>query len=294
MSGADNFLSALSTTQKAINSAQSVTNSVSRVASTSTRVLNTGDKLIGKYAGTSTASRTATAASAQAASNGEIDGGLIAPEGTCIILPPQVTGNGKARYLGKDAYQTIVDMINGKETLANALVLDDNMQLSSKVYDVTSSGVFLKGTQTPVDVKYENNKPVGVYLSEREYEACVKGITSTDQNTQKFTTSSELGKAEDVDNRAWYLRWLKEIIIGTTIVLGGGLIFWLVNRQRKKTKKANNQVNDLTQQTGVLTDKIADLQKQNTLADNATKVNDAVIDAATTFMQVNNNANGLG
>ncbi len=294
MDGLDSFISGLTDTQRAINRTQSAANKISRVASTSEKVLNTGSNLTGRFTGMSTTSGAATAAPAQAAANGEIDGGLIAPEGTCIILPPQVTKNGQARYLGKDAYQTVVDMINGKETLANALVLDDNMNLSSKVYDVTSSGVFLKGTKTPVNVKYENNKPVGVYLTEREYESCVKGITSTDQNTQKFTTSSELGKAEDVDNRAWYLRWLNEIIIGTTIVLGGGLIFWLVNRQRKKTKKANNQVNDLTQQTGVLTDKIADLQKQNTLADNATKVNDAIMDAASGFLQINNNANGLG
>ena len=294
MSGLDSFISGLKDTQSAINRTQTVANSVSRVASTGTRVLNTGSNLAGKITGAQTTSGNAAASQAQAAADGEINGGLIAPEGTCVILPPQVTGNGQARYLGKDAYQTLVDMINGKETLANALVLDDNMNLSSKVYDVTSSGVFLKGTKTPVNVKYENNKPVGVYLSEREYEACVKGITSTDQNTQKFTTSSELGKAEDVDNRAWYIRWLNEIIIGTTVVLGGGLVFWLVNRQKHKTKKANNQVNDLTQQTSVLTEKVADLQKQNTLADNATKVNTDSQEASSAFMQINNKGNSLG
>ena len=294
MSGVDSFISGLKDTQNAINRTQTVTNRVSRIASTGTKVLDTGSKLTGKVTGVQTTSGNAAASQAQVAAGGEINGGLIAPEGTCVILPPQVTGNGQARYLGKDAYQTLVDMINGKETLANALVLDDNMKLSSKVYDVTSSGVFLKGTQTPVNIKYENNKPVGVYLSEREYESCVKGITSTDQNTQKFTTSSELGKAEDVDNRAWYIRWLNEIIIGTTVVLGGGLVFWLVNRQKHKTKKANNQVNDLTQQVGVLTEKIDDLQKQNTLADNATKVNTDSQDASSAFMQINNKSNGLG
>ncbi len=294
MSGLDSFISGLKDTQSAINRTQTVANSVSRVASTGTRVLNTGSNLAGKITGAQTTSGNAATSQAQAAADGEINGGLIAPEGTCVILPPQVTGNGQARYLGKDAYQTLVDMINGKETLANALVLDDNMKLSSKVYDVTSSGVFLKGTKTPVNVKYENNKPVGVYLSEREYESCVKGITSTDQNTQKFTTSSELGKAEDVDNRAWYIRWLNEIIIGTTVVLGGGLVFWLVNRQKHKTKKANNQVNDLTQQTSVLTEKVADLQKQNTLADNATKVNTDSQEVSSAFMQINNKGNSLG
>ena len=294
MSGVDSFISGLKDTQNAINRTQTVTNRVSRIASTGTKVLDTGSKLTGKVTGVQTTSGNAAASQAQVAAGGEINGGLIAPEGTCVILPPQVTGNGQARYLGKDAYQTLVDMINGKETLANALVLDDNMKLSSKVYDVTSSGVFLKGTQTPVNIKYENNKPVGVYLSEREYESCVKGITSTDQNTQKFTTSSELGKAEDVDNRAWYIRWLNEIIIGTTVVLGGGLVFWLVNRQKHKTKKANNQVNDLTQQVGVLTEKIDDLQKQNTLADNATKVNTDSQDVSSAFMQINNKSNSLG
>ena len=294
MSGLDSFISGLADTQRAIKQTQTVANGMSRVASTSEKVLNTGSNLAGKITGAQPTSGNAAASQAQVAADGEINGGLIAPEGTCVILPPQVTGNGQARYLGKDAYQTLVDMINGKETLANALVLDDNMKLSSKVYDVTSSGVFLKGTQTPVNVKYENNKPVGVYLSEREYESCVKGITSTDQNTQKFTTSSELGKAEDVDNRAWYLRWLNEIIIGTTVVLGGGLIFWLVSRQKKKTKNANNQVNDLTQQTTLLTDKIADLQKQNTLADNATKVNTDSQNTSSAFMQVSNSGNSLG
>ncbi len=299
MSGLDNFINGLKDTQSAINRTQNVANRVSRVASTGTKIVNTGSNLAGRVTGVQTTSNGTTVAvqtQGGAGAADEVNGGLIAPEGTCIILPPQVTTGGKPRYIGKEAYQTIVDMINGKSTVGNAVVIGDDMKLSSKVYDITSSGVFLKGTNTPVDIQYNSDRKVaGVYLTEREYESCVKGITTTDQNTQKFTTSSELGTAEDEDVRPWYIRWLKEIIIGTTFVLGGGLMFWLVHRQKKKTKQANNQANDLKQQASTLTEQVNDLQKQNqnTLADNATKVNPDTLDPSASFVQVNT-GNSLG
>lgn len=291
MSGLDNFISGLQKTQSAINSGTRAVNTVSNTASAGMRLVNKTSGVANK--GVSLVQGTPVAVNAS--TGGDVNGGLIAPEGTCIILPAAVTNSGKPRYLGKEAYQTIVDMINGKETLGNVVVLGSDMKPSTKVYDVTSSGVFLKGTNVPVDIKYNsNNQIAGIYLTEREYESCVKGITSTDQSVQKFTTSSELGQAEDEDLRPWYSRWLKEILIGATFLLGGGLIFWLVNRQKKKTKKANNQANDLKQQALTLTEQINDLQKQNTLADNATKVNTATLDTVTPFMQVNTNSNGLG
>lgn len=270
---------------------------VSNTVSLGSRTLKAGGSALNTLSGGALKEMTASQTpnqnvSARASANGTLPTNgkenLIAPEGTCIIIPAVVSMTGQPRYIGAEAYQTIVDMINGKPTLGNAVVVGDDGKPSSKVYDVRSDGVFLKGTQTKVDIKIDEGKGTvaGVLLNEREFESCVKGITSTDQNEPKFTTSSELGQAEDANLKSWWRRNLEWLIIGLGTVLGGAAIFLLIRHQKNKTKKTTNTANTLKSQADTLTNQINDLQKQkNTLANNAQSVPENLAD----FVQITQN-----
>lgn len=283
--------------QKTINTAQKTANAASNIVKKGTKLVNTAAKPFNTGNGkTAVSSMPAVRA---AGSTGE----QVAPEGTCIIIPASVSSTGQPRYIGAEAYNSIVGMINGQETLANVVVVGADQQPSSLVYDKTPQGTFLKGTNVPIEIQMEGDgKLKGVILSEKEYESCVKGIQSTDQNVKKFSTSSELGKAENANLQSWWKRNLEIIIPALIFIVGGGILYFICRKQKKQTKSAQNQINTSTQTTEALKSEIKDLQQQNanssngsnngngnTLSDNSQSVSGDSSNSGdnSTFVQVN-------
>ena len=114
-----------------------------------------------------------TTASAQSSAS-------IIPSGTCIIIPAAYSLTGQDRFLGKGAYESLVNMMNGSGECNNVIVVDANGNPSPNVYDQTPNGLVLKGTQTPVKFNYEENNgvktPTAVALTETEFVAVANGI----------------------------------------------------------------------------------------------------------------------
>ncbi|MBQ3116903.1 MAG: hypothetical protein IJC11_01090 [Alphaproteobacteria bacterium] len=206
---------------------------------------------------------------------------IIAPEGTCVIIPKEVTANKQFRYLGRNAYESLVNMANLREGCDNVVVLDATGQPSAAVYDRTATGYVLKGTQIPVKIEVENGGYKGVALSETEFAVCVKAIQTQDPNQEKFKTTSEMGKAEDANAAGWFKRnweWLTGAIVTAAVAIGACFLF---KKQRKKTKDAQKKVSELKTQVTKLETDIAELSTEksgeSTLAQNGTLVKDTAV-----------------
>ena len=206
---------------------------------------------------------------------------MVAPEGTCVIIPAAVTANKQPRYLGRNAYESLVNMANMREGCDNVVVLDATGNPSAAVYDRTATGYVLKGTQIPVKIETENGRYKGVTLSETEFAVCVKAIQTQDPNQKKFETTSELGRAEDANVAGWLKRnweWLTGAIVATAIAIGACFLF---KKQRKKTKDAQKKVSELKTQVADLQTNITELSTEksgeSTLAQNGTLIKDTAI-----------------
>lgn len=210
---------------------------------------------------------------------------LPAPVDTCIMIEPYISSTGSVRYLGRNVYETIQNMIAGKETLGHAVVVDATGRPSAAVYDKIGDGYCLKGTNVPVKIKEENGKIQGVLLSEKEYSACVTSMQTTDQSLRKFTYDSRLGSSDDANVQSWFQRnwdWLLSVA-GALVAFGTS--FFLSRRSKKKEKRAQQNVQNLKAEVNVLTNQILDLtEKNNALASSSQQLGSQVPDNDGTFM----------
>ncbi len=222
-----------------------------------------------------------TTASAQSSAS-------IIPSGTCIIIPATYSLTGQDRFLGKGAYESLVNMMNGSGECNNVIVVDANGNPSPNVYDQTPNGLVLKGTQTPVKFNYEENNgvktPTAVALTETEFAAVANGMQKKGKG--KFKTSDQ-GEAEDADNRSWWARWWKVVVAVATVAIGGLATFLLVRKYNKDKKSAENTASTLSAQASDLQSQINDLSNGNTNTGSNDNTNDSTLAANGTIVNIN-------
>ncbi len=210
----------------------------------------------------------------------------IIPSGTCIIIPSTYSITGQDRFLGRGAYQSLVNMMNGSGECNNVIVVDANGNPSPNIYDQTAGGLVLKGTQTPVKFNYEEingvKTPAAVALSETEFQAVANGMQK--QGKDKFKTSDQ-GEAEDADNRSWWARWWQVAVATATVAIGGLITFLLIKKSRKKEKSAKNESSSLSTQAADLRNQIDDLSKP-TDSNTNTNSNDSTLASSGTVVTV--------
>lgn len=222
-----------------------------------------------------------TTASAQSSAS-------IIPSGTCIIIPAAYSLTGQDRFLGKGAYESLVNMMNGSGECNNVIVVDANGNPSPNVYDQTPNGLVLKGTQTPVKFNYEENNgvktPTAVALTETEFIAVANGMQKKGKG--KFKTSDQ-GEAEDADNRSWWARWWKVVVAVATVAIGGLATFLLVRKYNKDKKSAENTASTLSAQASDLQSQINDLSNGNANTGSSDNTNDSTLAANGTIVNIN-------
>lgn len=186
--------------------------------------------------------------------------GTLIPNGTCIIIPAEVSITQKPRYLGKHVYQSIVNLLNGNADCANVIIIGENGQPSPLIYDSTPNGLVLKGTNTPVPFNYDEingvKTPTAVVLTERELQAIAKGMQK--KGTGKFTTSDQ-GEAEDADNRPWYVRYWQLLVLAGVLAIAGITGFLMKKKYNKQEKDFKNQMTSLNEQKESLQTQIDEL-----------------------------------
>lgn len=247
----------------------STANTVSQTVGSVNRVVKAGNNLMGTTLGGGNASPmpkaagnpvTAGAGLAAPAAPGvtvpAATPGLTAPNGTCIILPSDISQTGQPRYLGKNAYQSLMNIMsqNPDGVCSDVVILDANNLPSALVYDQTADGkLLLKGTQIPVDIKKaDDGTYAAVPLSEKEFASVQEGMKT--QGPGKFNVSDK-GEAEDADSRSWFERnWAA--IVSSFAVICGALGAWLMIRKYKKSQK--NAKNT----TAALSSQVSSLEKQ--------------------------------
>lgn len=285
------FDSALGTAKKVGSSINNVSNTVNSVSSSVHRLSTAAKNAIPGSSNSQSAASVSNASPAPVAANGVGSGTaaggvpssatagatLSAPIGTCIILNSTVTSTGQPRYLGRNVYETISNMMQGKETTAHAVVVDDKGLPSAAIYEQKGDSFYLKGTNTPVKINIGSSGQIedAVLLNEKEYAACVKSMSTTDQKKRYFAELSELGNAEDANAHSWFSRnwdWLLTVI---ATVIAGVASFFVFRRSQKQEKAAKNTASELRTQVDTLNNQVAELtEKSNALASNSSLVPD--------------------
>lgn len=241
--------------------AKSVTSTMNRVTSAGSSALKLGDT-VGNLMGMTGTGQSVQNAPAGSGQPVQTQTASIIPSGTCIIIPAAYSITGQDRFLGRGAYQSLVNMMNGSGECNNVIIVDANGNPSPNIYDQTAAGLVLKGTQTPVKFNYEDingvKTPAAVALSETEFQAIAQGMQK--QGKDKFKTSDQ-GEAEDADNRSWWARWWQVVVATATIAIGGLITFLLVKKSRKKEKSAKNENSSLSAQATDLQNQIDDMSK---------------------------------
>ena len=268
------------------STANKATLTINKVRSTGKAAMKVGDLVTGGGSGNSASARQATGATTASAQ--VQSGASIIPSGTCIIIPAAYSLTGQDRFLGKGAYESIVNMMNGSGECNNVIVVDANGNPSPNVYDQTPNGLVLKGTQTPVKFNYEEKNgvktPTAVALTETEFTAVANGMQKKGQG--KFKTSDQ-GEAEDADNRSWWARWWKVVVAVATVAIGGLATFLFVRKYNKDKKSANNTASTLSAQASDLQNQINDLSNGNTNTGSNDNTNDSTLAANGTIVNVN-------
>lgn len=275
LSGLNNLTQSMNSTIKSTSGAIKSVSSAGRTAAKAVNLAERGAQYItGTPAVSQNPSRTQTptvTTGSQQVAHETYD----APEGTCIILPPQVTANGQPRYLGAKAYESIRNLMTGGDgPNNNVVVIGPDGQPSRNVYTYNPDGTLcVRGTQTPVDIKItDDGKLAGVILSEAEYFAAGRGIQIEQQNpeVQRIKERKELGQAEDANNAGWLARnwqWLIGAGLAVAAAVTGCL---LLRKQKKKTKTATNQASELKTEIASLNERVSELQSG--LASSGTQV----------------------
>ena len=266
---------------------------VSRASRTAGRAVDLAERGVQQITGTPAATQAPTQGGTRvvSASQGQTGNAVYeAPEGTCIILPPQVTANGQPRYLGAKAYESIKNLMTGGEgPNNNVFVYDANGKPSAQVYSIAPDGnLYIKGTQIPVVVPMtEDGHLTAIPLSEKEYISAKSGIQIEQQNPeiQRIKQNAELGKAEDANNASWLERnW--QWLVGAGIAVAAAITgYFLIRNQKKKTKSANNQASELRSEIASLGERVSELQAG--LAANGTQMDGSVNTGTTTAMMDN-------
>lgn len=265
------IFSAMKDVSRAASSTTSTLNQVSRTGKAITKVGTVATNAINPSVGTPIkTSQTAMTGTAPIAAS-------VIPNGTCIIIPAAYSLTGQDRFLGKGVYQSLVNLMNGSSDCNNVIIVDAYGNPSPMVYDQTPNGLFLKGTQTPVQFNYEEKNgvkaPAAIALTETEFQAVATGMQK--QGKDKFKTSDQ-GEAEDADNRSWWQRWW-QVVVATGIAVVGALATYLIVRKyRKKEKNAQNTSNELSVKVSDLQNQIHELSNTNT---GNTNTNDSILAA---------------
>ena len=266
---------------------------VSRASRTAGKAVDLAERGVQQFTGTPATTQAPAQGSAPAVSapQGQTGNAVYeAPEGTCIILPPQVTANGQPRYLGAKAYESIKNlMTGGNGPNNNVVVVGPDGKPSQNVYTYNPDGTLcVRGTQTPVDIQQTSDgKLAGVILSEKEYFSAGYGIQQEQQNpgAQQIKQNAELGKAEDANNASWWEKnW--QWLVGAGIAVAAAITgYFLIRNQKKKTKSANNQASELRSEIASLGERVSELQAG--LAANGTQMDGSVNTGTTTVMMDN-------
>lgn len=275
-----------------IKATRGAVNTVSRASRTAGKAVDLAERGVQQFTGTPAATQDPNQGRVQVASapQGQDCGICEAPEGTCIILPSQVTANGQPRYLGAKAYESIKNLMTGAAGPNNNVVVvgpDGNPSQSVYTYNLDGS-LCVRGTQTPVDIRQtDDGKYSGVVLSEKEYFSAGYGIQLEQQNpeAQRIKQNSELGKAEDANNASWLEKnwqWLVGAGIAVATAITG---YFLIRNQKKKTKSANNKASELRSEIASLGERVSELQAG--LAANGTQM-DASANTGTTTATMDN------
>ena len=266
---------------------------VSRASRTAGKAVDLAERGVQQFTGTPAATQDPSQGHVQIASapQGQTGNAVYeAPEGTCIILPPQVTANGQPRYLGAKAYESIKNLMTGDNgPNNNVVVVGPDGKPSQNVYTYNPDGTLcVRGTQTPVDIQQTSDgKLAGVILSEKEYFSAGYGIQQEQQNpgAQQIKQNAELGKAEDANNASWWEKnW--QWLVGAGIAVAAAITgYFLIRNQKKKTKSANNQASELRSEIASLGERVSELQAG--LAANGTQMDGSVNTGTTTAMMDN-------
>lgn len=172
----------------------------------------------------------------------------VAPEGTRMIIPSAISSTGQERYVGTDAFASILALEKKEKGAGNIVVMGEDGKPSLKYYDAGPNGeILIKGTQIPANVKPEGDN-ASVRLSEAEYEAILRAKNTKTDKAIYFKTSAEKGQSENssTDSSSWFGRNWWKILLGM-VAVGGvvwGGIAWSNSNRKSKTASVSNTDNN--------------------------------------------------
>lgn len=162
----------------------------------------------------------------------------LAPIGTRLIIPKELSSTGQERYLGAHALESIMNLMQGNEKCGNIIVLDAQGTPSTQLYQRSEDGnILLKGTQKEIKVD-----STSIMLSEEEFAAIKEALNKKTNDVTYFKTSKELGNAEDstAQKGSWFSQNWWKILLGLVVAGGiawGGIAIYNNHKEKKEKKQ---------------------------------------------------------